>query len=330
MMTREVIRDVAAGISREISYYEQNGWSIDFTKGELPTGMSFSRASGGSVFDAAGSLAVRAANEPRLDFDPVTYQSRGLLIEEQRTNHLRNSTAPVSQTVTLAAGNYTLWVAGTGSCAVAAGTAVGSGFGMAVEGAAVTFSVTTAGTVVFDVSESLSCFQCENGVFATSLIITTTAAATRSAELCSVPLESWFNPLEGTLMVECIAGTTVGNRMMAMLGSNNNNAITLGGYPSNNSFSVRVDNTVLANQAFTPVVAAGVLCRMAGAYAVGASQSAVNGVVSGITANASLPPFTTLRIGCRMSDQMFNGWIRRIVYVPNRMNAAQLIDLTKV
>lgn len=332
MTTREVIRDVAAEISRDISYFEQNnGWSVDFTKGEIPATMTFSRASGGSIFNASGTLTTKSANEPRFDHDPVTLQSRGLLIEEQRTNYLLNSTAPATQTVTLAAGNYTLWVAGTGSCSAAAGTAVGSGFGTANASTVVTFAITTAGTVVFNVTGTLLRFQCENGAFATSHIVTTGVAATRSAELCSVPLGPWFNHKEGTWLVECVAGTLMGSRMILMIGSSNTNAITMGGFPTNNSFTIRVDNVVVANQSFSSAPAVSALCRMAGAYAVGSSQSAVNGTTSSVAANASVPAGSNiLRIGSRQADQMFNGWIRRVVYVPTLLTAAQLIDITKV
>lgn len=60
--------------------------------GSLPTGVTFSRASGGTYFDATGVLRTAANNEPRFGYDPVTLQLNGLLIEQQRTNSVRNST----------------------------------------------------------------------------------------------------------------------------------------------------------------------------------------------------------------------------------------------
>lgn len=56
--------------------------------GELIT---FARATGGGRFNAAGQYEWLPANEPRIDYDPVTGECRGILIEEQRTNLLTAS-----------------------------------------------------------------------------------------------------------------------------------------------------------------------------------------------------------------------------------------------
>lgn len=56
--------------------------------GELIT---FTRSTGGGRFNAAGQYEWLPANEPRIDYDPVTGECRGILIEEQRTNLLLRS-----------------------------------------------------------------------------------------------------------------------------------------------------------------------------------------------------------------------------------------------
>lgn len=53
--------------------------------------ITFTRATGGGRFNAAGRYEWLPANEPRIDYDPVTLQPRGILIEEQRTNLLLRS-----------------------------------------------------------------------------------------------------------------------------------------------------------------------------------------------------------------------------------------------
>jgi hypothetical protein len=53
--------------------------------------ITFTRASGATFFDANGVLQTAANDAPRFDHDPATGASRGLLIEEARTNSLRNS-----------------------------------------------------------------------------------------------------------------------------------------------------------------------------------------------------------------------------------------------
>lgn len=58
---------------------------------ELPSYMSFSRASAATYFDSSGVLQSATTDQPRLDYDPATFQPRGLLIEEARTNYVANS-----------------------------------------------------------------------------------------------------------------------------------------------------------------------------------------------------------------------------------------------
>ncbi|MCY1271603.1 hypothetical protein D9M68_223050 [compost metagenome] len=50
--------------------------------------ITLSRASPAWCFNAAGVLMQVAANQPRFDYDPVTLQPRGMLVEEARTNLL--------------------------------------------------------------------------------------------------------------------------------------------------------------------------------------------------------------------------------------------------
>lgn len=55
--------------------------------------ITFTRASTATYFDSAGVLQSAAINAPRLDYNPSTLAAQGLLIEEQRTNSVPNSTA---------------------------------------------------------------------------------------------------------------------------------------------------------------------------------------------------------------------------------------------
>jgi len=54
--------------------------------------ITFTRASTATFFDSAGVLQSAAINAPRLDYDPSTLAAQGLLIEESRTNSIRNNT----------------------------------------------------------------------------------------------------------------------------------------------------------------------------------------------------------------------------------------------
>ena len=62
------------------------------TPGTLDPRITFTRASTGTYFDSTGTMQTAAVNAPRWDYDPVSLQLRGLLLEDQRTNGIRNST----------------------------------------------------------------------------------------------------------------------------------------------------------------------------------------------------------------------------------------------
>jgi hypothetical protein len=64
---------------------------LDFLSGAPLPPLTVSRATGGGIINAAGQYEWVPANTPRIDYDPLTLAVRGLLIEEQRTNLVPNS-----------------------------------------------------------------------------------------------------------------------------------------------------------------------------------------------------------------------------------------------
>lgn len=332
MSTREMIRDVAQAITRDIVFQEglTPSWSVDFINGGLSNGLSLSRASGANYTNQAGAMVTAASNVARLDYNPTTLAPRGLLVEEQRTNSLLNSAAPANQTVTLAANTYTLWVVGSGSCAVAAGTAVGTGFGIATAGTPLTFTVSTTGNVVFTVSGSLSAFQCENGAFATSFITTTTAAATRAADICTGSIGSWLNVNEGTLVVEYMRGASAASAVIFRLDNGSDGTVVAhGAGTTGGTFANRVAFTTDVSMVFTGVSAAQTIVKQAGAYRLNDYAGSRNGSAVITDTAASMPVgLSGVRLGSRGADSWLNGWIRKVAYYPQRLSNAQLMQLT--
>jgi len=64
---------------------------FNFTAGTLPAGVSLSRASAATYFNASGVLATAAAHSARFDHDPQTLEPKGLLVEGGTTNLIAQS-----------------------------------------------------------------------------------------------------------------------------------------------------------------------------------------------------------------------------------------------
>ena len=76
---------------------------LDFANSKtLDPRITFTRSSGGSYVGADGLIKLAGVNEARFDHNPVTGESLGLLIEEQRVNnyHTWNSTTDSSSSIT--------------------------------------------------------------------------------------------------------------------------------------------------------------------------------------------------------------------------------------
>ena len=100
--------------------------SLDLSFGgpTLDPWLTFTRGSTATYFDATGTMQTVSGNAPRFDYDPVTHALNGLLIEEARTNSIRNSstagavigtaTLPTNWAI-LNAGGLTATVVGLGT-----------------------------------------------------------------------------------------------------------------------------------------------------------------------------------------------------------------------
>jgi hypothetical protein len=99
--------------------------NLDFINNPLDSRITFTRATTATFFNSSGVLSTAASGEARFDYNPSTLAAQGLLIEEQRTNSIRNNTmqgavagtpgtAPTNWAVSTAAG-ITRELMGTGT-----------------------------------------------------------------------------------------------------------------------------------------------------------------------------------------------------------------------
>jgi hypothetical protein len=400
---------------------------LDFANVErLDPRITFTRASNATYFDANGVLQTAASGVARFDHNPTTLQSLGLLVEEQRTNSIRNNTMQgavagtpgtlptnwgwstggsatyevvgvgtesgityidirfqgsssadlwnlnFESTTQIVAANGQTW-AGSVYIKIVAGSLTNlplvqrmvfrTAAGGAVTANDVAITSTTAnlnsqrfsnvfaasGATIervtnalnsatplgaFDVTLRIGLPQLEQGAFATSVIPTTTAAATRNADAASMTgtnFSSWYRADEGTLYVDYINSTTVTGSLFATDDKSVNNRIiaytNAGTNPAMRVVSGGVDqvNTNIA------VVSANTPAKISFAYKVNDFAGSVNGATV-VTDTSGIVPSgqNTARIGTNVvTAAALNGTIKKIAFYPTRLSNAQLQALTR-
>lgn len=176
--------------------------------------------------------------------------------------------------------------------------------------------------------------QLELGAFATSVIPTTTAAATRSADVAQITgtnFSSWYRQDEGTLFAEVgyqqnnltstqmaasFNDTTANNRWTAAFGS------TGTGVMLRNTGGAGLVSTSTSNAATV-----GATNKIAVAISTGASL-VLNGGTVATNASYAAPTVTQLELGRHLGAGYFNGHLRRITYWPTRLPNAGLQQIT--
>ena len=175
--------------------------------------------------------------------------------------------------------------------------------------------------------------QCEAGAAPSSYIPTTTAQVTRAADVCSVnALSPWYNPLEGTIVVEGIGRDGSGTpRSAASIGDNTSaNRIQLrrvgvnqGGAIVSASGAEQADFTGSVNS--WPLF---VQCKAAISCAANNFAFSCNGEAAQIDNSGAVPSVNRLNIGSGAGVSTWNGTISRITYYPHALSAAEMQAIT--
>ncbi len=183
--------------------------------GTLASTVALTRSTDGTRIGPTGALEVIGPNLARVDHDPVTLARLGIVLEAARTNLFLQSATPVTQTVTVAAVPHVISFYGTGTITLSgAHTATVVGSGAYPVRTALTFTP-TAGDLVLTITGIITSPQLEEGDTASSYIPTTSGPAARGEDVATVPLGSWFNPAEGTLVFSgALDGAAANDRLI--------------------------------------------------------------------------------------------------------------------
>jgi hypothetical protein len=301
--------------------------------------ITFTRASSATFIDSTGALQTAATDVPRFDHNPTTGESLGLLVEEQRTNLLLNSATLSTQNVTVTAAAHTLSFTGSGTITLSgtstAGPLVGTGTG---EGNRVSLTFTpTAGTLTLTVSGTVSNAQLELGSFRTSFIPTTTAAATRAADVASITgsaFSSWYRQDEGTLYVDGSTATTGGATGFVAINSGGNvNRIE----PRASRFSPNLTGASVDASWAQAVVGSSLILntpyKQATAFSNASHGNAIFGSLETSSTAIGTVAATQLIFGMRGVQTVPSGgsssYIRRLIYFPARLPNTTLQRLTQ-
>ena len=168
------------------------------------------------------------------------------------------------------------------------------------------------------------------GAFATSYIPTTTATATRAADVASITgtnFSSWYNQTEGTVFFEGINPAISTTAFAVSDGSTNNRLQMESGTNSRIARVVSGGTTQAANSiAYTY----GTLQRFAISYATNSINFANAGTLGTEDTSATIPTVDQLRIGANPTGaNPLNNTIKRLTYFPTRLSNTVLQQISQ-
>jgi len=317
-----------------------DGLSLDFQfatdktltarKGPTPT---FTRASTATFVGSDGLIQSAAINQARFDHDPVTLASKGLLMEESRTNLVFPSATLTTQTRTVTAVAHTLSFYGTGTV-VLSGTHAATVTGTGAYPTRTTLTFTpTAGSLIMTVTGSVTEAQLEAGAFATSYIPTTTASVARSVDICSISgtdFTGFYNQSEGTIVGSGSTNQPIlvsSTELFKAFDGTNNNRVQVGMTNSPTEavrpFIVASGTLTYSNKHGTATV--GVERKVGMVYKTNDTISAFNGTLGTLDTTVTLPT------NCNTAT-LFSGFgggtISSLRYFKKRLSDAKLQTLT--
>ena len=173
--------------------------------------------------------------------------------------------------------------------------------------------------------------QLEAGAFPTSYIPTTSATATRAADVASITgtnFSSWYNQTEGTVLLDGRFNTVATNTALVSINDAANS--------SNNRHTLRIGNTIIVSggttvASFFQTPALQAIAKYAYGYAVNNFVQVLNSTSTSVDTLGAVPAgVNVMEIGKVEGTQIYsNGTIRRLTYWPVRLANNTLQAITQ-
>jgi hypothetical protein len=238
---------------------------------------------------------------------------------------------------TVAAGSGTIEIVGDGwyRCSIQSTTTVTSDYFISL--ASNSSTITYAG----DGASGIYIWgaQLEAGAFPTSYIPTTTAAATRSADVASITgtnFSSWYRQDEGTILGQSLRRSLLLSGAFANLASlsdgTSSEQYTLYNQGSNQSLNFQITNDAANQAVITPsgTVAQNSLMSFGCAYKINDFAAAVNAGSASLDSSGTLPTVNRMNIGAfSTGGGYWNAHIHRLTYWPVRLGNNVLQQVTQ-
>ena len=177
--------------------------------------------------------------------------------------------------------------------------------------------------------------QIEAGSFPTSYIPTTTAAVTRSADVCQITggdFTSFWNASEGSFVTEADSigyATTGSDRYIIAFNSSGTANISHAIFLPSTGLTFDVYNSAIQARISNTQPNAGVVFKLASAYKVNDFAASLNGGAVQTDTSGTVPTITNVGIGHYPSfNQYSNCHIARLRYYNTRLTNSQLQGLT--
>jgi len=179
--------------------------------------------------------------------------------------------------------------------------------------------------------------QVEEGAFATSYIPTTTATATRAADVASITgtnFSSWYNQTEGTMFVDAINTHIIGTTRMFSVNTNNNaNRIHINrGATSGGTIGLTVSDSSVQQVSLVLATSIAALTsnKSIAAYKTNDFAGSINGLTPLTQNTGSVPTVSQATIGNgeTLGFNTMTGTIKRLTYWPVRLANPTLQSIT--